>query len=56
MISKFTKSNDYCVISYLSNMRFSEETYERMKSIIHPELRKNIDNFKIDGYYVSSLS
>ena len=52
MISNFTKSNDYCVISYLSNLRFSEETYERMKSIIHPKLRKNIDNFKIDGYYV----
>ena len=33
-------------------MRFPEETYERMKSIIHPKLRKNIDNFKIDGYYV----
>ena len=52
MISNFTKSNDYCVISYLSNMTFSEQTYEKMKSIIHPKLRKNIDNFKIDGYYV----
>ena len=52
MISNFTKSNDYYVISYLSNMRFSEETYERLKSIIHPKLRKNIDNFKIDGYYI----
>ena len=52
MISNSIKSNDYCVISYLSNMRFSEETYERMKSIIHPKLRKNIDNFKIDGCYV----
>ena len=40
------------IIFYPSNMRFSEEKYERMKSIIHPKLRKNIDKFKIDGYYV----
>ena len=33
-------------------MRFSEDTYKRIKSIIHPKIRKNIDNFKIDGYYV----
>ena len=52
MISNLKKSNHYRVVSYLKSMRFSEETYERIKSIIHPKLRKNIDNFKIDGYYV----
>ena len=52
MISNFKKSNDYRVISYLSDMRFSEDTYKRIKSIIHPKIRKNIPNFKIDSYYV----
>ena len=34
------KSDNY-IISFLSEMRFSEETYKRLKSIIHPKLRKN---------------
>ena len=45
------KSDNY-IISFLSEMRFSEETYKRLKSIIHPKLRKNIENFKIYGYYI----
>ena len=40
MISNFKISNDYRVISYLSDMRFSEDTYKRIKSIIHPKIRK----------------
>ena len=43
------KSENY-IISFPSEMRFSEETYKRLKSIIHPKLRKNIKKFKIDGY------
>ena len=33
-------------------MRFSEETFERLKSIFHLKLRKNIENFKIENYFV----
>ena len=33
-------------------MRFSEETYKRLRSIIHPNLRKNIEKFRIENYFV----
>ena len=53
MISKFKNSkNDYCVISYLSDMRISEKTYERLKSVFHPKIRKNIKKFKQEHYYI----
>ena len=45
------KSNDY-IISYNFEMKFSEDTYKRLKSIIHPNLRKNIEKFRIDNYFV----
>ena len=35
-----------------SEMRFSVETYKRLKSIIHPNIRMNIERFRIDDYYV----
>ena len=55
MISNFKKCNDNRVISYLSDMRFSEDTYKRLKIIIHPKIRKKIHNFKIDSYCLSPL-
>ena len=33
-------------------MRFSEEIFERLKSIFHPKLRKNIEKFKIENYFI----
>ena len=45
-MSSSSKGNDYCVISYLSDMRISKETYERLKSVFHPKIRKNIEKFK----------
>ena len=49
------KGNDYCVLSYLSDKRMSEETYERLKSVFHPKLRKNIGKFKQENYYMFPL-
>ena len=51
MISN-SKGNDYCVISYLSDMRISKESYERLKSVFHPKIRKNIERFKQENYYI----
>ena len=45
------QKSDNCIISYISDMRFSEETYQRLKNI-HPKLRKNIEKLKIDSYYI----
>ena len=51
MISN-SKGNDYRVISYLSDMRISKESYERLKSVFHPKIRKSIEKFKQENYYV----
>ena len=33
-------------------MKFSVKTYKRLKSIIHPNIRKKIERFRIEDYYV----
>ena len=43
----------YRVITYPFKIRFSENTYKKFKSIIHPKLKANIHKFKKDGYYYS---
>ena len=50
-----SKQNDYRVLSFLSDMRMSEETYERLKSIFHPKIRKNIGKFKKENYIIFPL-
>ena len=52
MISNSNSKNDYCIISYLSDMRISEKTYERLKSVFHSKIRKNIKKFKQEHYYI----
>ena len=53
MISN-SKGNDYRVISYLSDMRLSKESYERLKSVFHPKIRKTLRNLnkKITTYFL----
>ena len=41
----------YRVVNYPFKMRFSESTYKKFESIIHPKLKANIHKFKKDGYY-----
>ena len=50
-----SKQNYYRVLSFLSDIRMSEETYERLKSIFHPKIRKNIWKFKKDNYIIFPL-
>ena len=52
MISNSKENNHYRVISYLSDMRISEEAYERLKTVFHPKIRKNINKFKQEHYYI----
>ena len=47
-----SKQNDYRVLSYLSDMRISKESFERLKSVFHPKIRKNIKKFKQENYYI----
>ena len=54
MISN-SKQNDYRILSFLSDMRMSEETYERLKSAFHPKLRRNIRKFKQENYFIFPL-
>ena len=54
MISN-SKQNDYRILSFLSDMRMSEETYERLKSVFHPKLRRNIRKFKQENYFIFPL-
>ena len=51
MISN-SDQNNYRILSFLSDMRMSEETYERLKSVFHPKIRKNIEKFKQENYYI----
>ena len=46
--------NSY-LISFPSDMRMSEKTYERLKSVFHLKLRKNIDKFKEGNYFIFPL-
>ena len=54
MISN-SKQNDYRILSFLSDMRMSEETYERLKSVFHSKLRRNIRKFKQENYFIFPL-
>ena len=47
-----SEGNDYRVLSYLSDMRISKESYERLKSVFHPKIRKNIERFKQENYCI----
>ena len=54
MISN-SDQNNYRILSFLSDMRMSEETYERLKSVFHPKLRRNIRKFKQENYFIFPL-
>ena len=44
----------YRVVTYPFKMRFSESTYRKFQSIIHPKLKANMHKFEKDGYYFLS--
>ena len=50
MISN-SDQNNYRILSFLTDMRMPEETYERFKNVFHPKLRKNIKKFKHGAYF-----
>ena len=54
MISN-SSQNYYRIFSFLSDMRMSVDTYERLKSLFHPKLRRNIDKFKQENYIIFPL-